>query len=294
MCLPTRIVLSRKGFDKDAGGYASPILSCDNTMFSIPIPDDAEGGGITYEKFGSQGIRRLPSALQRPMGTVIDLTANRFHLDPDIRPDLRGPGRAGKRMFFGQQSRAQTILQNAGVTVNDLFLFFGWFRTQASYEPDNRIRFERGGKDLHSIWGWLQIGEIVPLERNAPVPESLSDVVHHPHVAARNRSNNCIYIARSNLTFNSSIPGAGIFPFAHDDLRLTDPGQPNRSHWLLPAFFSRVDLGGHARRPCEPCSDGFRVKSARRGQEFVFCTNRVESEAHEWLRLIFRHAAVGC
>ena len=35
-----KIILSRKGFDAEAGGFASPILP-DGTMVSLPIPDDS-------------------------------------------------------------------------------------------------------------------------------------------------------------------------------------------------------------------------------------------------------------
>jgi hypothetical protein len=34
-----KIILSRKGFDSAAGGYANPILP-DGTLLSLPIPDD--------------------------------------------------------------------------------------------------------------------------------------------------------------------------------------------------------------------------------------------------------------
>lgn len=44
-------------------------------------------------------------------------------------------------------------LENQGVTVGDLFLFFGWFR-QAEI-VNERYRFVRKAPDLHVIYGWL-------------------------------------------------------------------------------------------------------------------------------------------
>jgi hypothetical protein len=38
--LEMKIILSRKGFDSAAGGYANPILP-DGTLLSLPIPDES-------------------------------------------------------------------------------------------------------------------------------------------------------------------------------------------------------------------------------------------------------------
>ena len=43
-----KIILSRKGFDSENGGYASPILP-DGSLVSLPIPNTTSRPGIdTY------------------------------------------------------------------------------------------------------------------------------------------------------------------------------------------------------------------------------------------------------
>lgn len=37
-----KFILSRKGMDSAAGGFANPILP-DGTLLSLPIPDDSTG-----------------------------------------------------------------------------------------------------------------------------------------------------------------------------------------------------------------------------------------------------------
>lgn len=120
-----RIVLSRKGFDSVNGGKPSPILP-DGTLFSLPIPDATETSGITYADIN---LCRGES-----IGTIVeDLTnlcvrQNQFaHLDPDLRRAAY-PRISGWRPLFGQAGGDQTHLTLQGVTLGDVFLFFGWFR----------------------------------------------------------------------------------------------------------------------------------------------------------------------
>ncbi len=47
-----KIILSRKGFDSEAGGYPSPLFIEEKCHVSLPIPEDINGNafdtGITY------------------------------------------------------------------------------------------------------------------------------------------------------------------------------------------------------------------------------------------------------
>ena len=52
--------------------------------------------------------------------------------------------------IFGQAGSSQTELKNNNVGPGDLFLFFGWFKN-----------FSIKGRDLHHLFGWLQIREII-------------------------------------------------------------------------------------------------------------------------------------
>ena len=64
---------------------------------------------------------------------------------------------------------AQGHLRNKEVGTGDLFLFFGWFKKYASR-----------GKELHHIFGWLQISEIICGNKN--IKKYLDSInISHPH-----------------------------------------------------------------------------------------------------------------
>lgn len=116
-----KIILSRKGFDSSAGGASSPILP-DGTLLSLPIPDTSRTSNIRCEDIRANGVS---------IGIVVeDLTKQKItrrdfaHLDPDLRASAY-PRLPDWRPLFGQSDQSQTHLKNEGVTVGDLFLFFG-------------------------------------------------------------------------------------------------------------------------------------------------------------------------
>ena len=129
MNIPSRIILSRKGFDSTSqyGGRPSPILD-GGRILSIPIPEDTKKT-IKYSAL-------LDPTGQFPnLGSIVEqLTKGKFtadsfaHLDPDLRANavaLRAPG---WRPIFGQVDEAQSHLCNQGVGKGDLFLFYGLYR----------------------------------------------------------------------------------------------------------------------------------------------------------------------
>lgn len=285
-----KIILSRKGFDSGAGGVASPILP-DGQLVSLPIPskrdphrfDDVVLGGV-------------------PLGPLVeDLTGGRVkrdsrcHLDPDLDASAV-PRPKGWRPAFGQVSAAQKHLAGNAVQAGDLFLFFGWFR--AVEQVDGRWRYIRGAPDLHVIYGWLQIGQVVGL--SDADGSLLSAHADHPHVHARiggrdvsdlYRRSNTLYLARDRV----SVPGirragAGLFKTCYGRV-LTETGQGKRSAWRLPSWFHPdrgTTLTYHA-RPTRWRADGdaCSLMSAARGQEFVLETSR-RKEVEAWLGEIFR------
>ena len=116
-----KIILSRKGFDAENGGTASPVMP-DGTMLSLPIPCqyDQSYNSMFYHDKSYADI-------------IIDLKAKKClsdcgHLDPDLRRDTRKSIPSGWVPIFGQADAAESHLENQGVTVGDLFMFFGWFR----------------------------------------------------------------------------------------------------------------------------------------------------------------------
>ena len=284
--LPRRIILSRKGVDAAAGGFASPILEGSNQLFSLPIPDC--GTNITYADMlfpdGSSGVGPLVSDLS---GNKV-LADCEVHLDPDLRSS--SVPRSAFQPALGQCGNAQTHLEECGVgkereqEPNDLFLFFGYFRP-AKFNRDE-LKWEYvGSSKFHVIHSWLQLGDVERI--NAPDPKWNQ----HPHgipsflvkADQQRRSmakqNNTIYTPRKHLTFWPDIPGYGTFTsfdcedFGHP-LRLTDrsPKSP-RSKWMLPMFFyqklshiGRKNPTWEKReeeRHCNVMHQGY-------GQEFVF------------------------
>ena len=301
MMVPRRIILSRKGFDGTAGGFPSPIFD-DGTMFSIPIlePENpAQEIHTRYSDLRRQGALEFPKSLITSPVRQIDLSDLDVHLDPDIRPELR-PAFASKDceklLLFGQDGRAQRELSNNGVGEGDLFLFFGWFK-DARRDGDS-VRFEGRARNrivgvAHVIWGWLQVEKSHLIKPEGDLPVELKCASHHPHIEHRAYyMNNCVYVGRQHLSFNESLPGAGVFSRYGPALRLTCPNESDqRSLWRLPAFLEQCAVGRAIRGNWERTDDNFRhVQYRGFGQEFVFNVEKHQDEARAWVNRIFSPA----
>jgi len=291
-----KIILSRKGFDAGAGGFASPIMPC-GRLLSLPIPvtpTQMENGevGIPYAdlRFDGQPVSEIINQLSRGRFDV-----NRpSHLDPDLDRDRYEPREQGWKQTFGQQDRWQTHLRSKEVGEDDLFLFFGRFR-RTKYE-NSQLKYvppKKGGKDIHIIFGWLQVGG-KPLAVNG---DDIPDWLHyHPHIVNGGiYPNNTIYIAAEHLTLdghNLSRRGAGTFPCFKPSLQLSDPRGP-MGRWRLPKWFYPTPP-----KPPLSCHDNLErwaadddhtfLQSVPIGQEFVFDTERYP-EAIDWLKGLFEN-----
>jgi len=278
-----KIVLSRKGFDSTYGRVPSPILP-NGRMLSLPIPGTEEAAKITYDEL---------SVGDYTLGRVVrDLTRDeRFgscqvHLDPDLRSELleREPG---WRAMFGQDDAAQRHLERQGVGVGDLFLLFGWSRQTEL--RDGRLSYVKGSPNIHVLFGWLQVGEV--LKVNADGSNVPSWGRRHPHATSAIHPHNTLYIAREELSLAGSahdVPGAGVFPVFRPELCLTAPGQAKRSRWRLPAWFhpseGRRPLTYHGNLSRWSKADGWAyINTVGRGQEFVLHTDDYP-EALDWAR----------
>ena len=182
-----KLILSRKGFDSQSGGSPSPIFP-NGTLYSLPIPHNPSE--ITYGDLWHGDIN---------IGeTVADLTCDRIgskdpaHLDPDIN-HIAYPRQAGWQPLFGQSGAAQGHLDNQGVCIGDLFLFFGLF--QKIEKISGRWRFVRDAPKQHILWGWLQIGKICKVDELAK--DELPWTRYHPHrhPSRGKDSTNTLYIA---------------------------------------------------------------------------------------------------
>ncbi|MBN0987274.1 hypothetical protein [Amphritea pacifica] len=277
-----RIIFSRKGFDSSSGGCPSPVLP-DGRLVTLPIPDT--GSKICYRDLHIEGINtgRLVSQLS---GAKIK-SSSTAHLDPDL---IKGhlPRLAGWCPSLGQTGSAQGHLRNQQVQPGDLFLFFGLFREAEIYR--RRWRFISGTTARHLLWGWLQIDEIVPVDRLTPGERPwLQD---HPHLHGVPDSHNTLYLARRSLSLPGlqHIPGSGVFERFASKLQLTLPGSPKPSIWQLPTWFYPADrppLSYHhnpERWHLKPqhCV----LKAVARGQEFVLQASHYP-ESGDWLRQLF-------
>lgn len=247
-----KIILSRKGFDSGNGGKPSPILP-DGTLLSMPIPTT-----------GSDIIKY--SDLNYANKTYLDIAKElnpRFpftycHLDPDIRKSITNRNSDWKPLF-GQCGSAQGHLTNHFIEVGDIFLFFGWFK-QTEWEKPGKLRFVRNSPELHIIYGYLQIGEIVK-EKNRIIKE----FNWHPHSDEIHleRVNNTIYVASDKLSLDNSLSGFGMFNLKKRCI-LTKSGM-TRAKWDLPEYFKDVTITRHDKNSFK--EDHF--QSVTIGQEFV-------------------------
>lgn len=272
-----KIILSRKGFDSAFGGYPSPILP-NGKMISLPIPS----GDIT--KYSDLKIddkstyfdvmKQLKSKIKYDKEWHELTKDTECHLDPDICKEVIERSENWKACF-GQINQAQSHLHKEGVIENDLFLFFGWFKK--TILKNDILQFDKSAPDLHIIFGYLQIGEILQVNDKTKIPDWMQK---HPHARDGDRkknSTNTIYVARDNLTWNKGKSGAGTFKF-NDNLVLTKKGF-SRSKWELPPFFNGIKISRHSEKSWK--KEGY-FKSVDIGQEFIIeDNNKVENWAKQ-------------
>lgn len=279
-----RLILSRKGFDSTAGGVASPIFE-DGSMLSLPIPE--RGSGLTYGD--------LPWRESSVGDLVEQLTKGKVpatfdvHHDPDLVRNAR-TRRPGWKPSLGQCAAAQGALARHGVGAGDLFLFFGWFRRVKKVRGG--LQYERGAPNLHVLFGWLQVGQVLSIPPQAPPAWA----AEHPHVLNVDRRRNTIYVAREHLSLSGDeldLPGAGVFESYDDRLRLTAHGA-TRSVWQVPTWLvphtGRRALGYHedSKRWIREGERLF-LKTVARGQEFVLDLDHYP-EAVGWVRGLLQPA----
>ena len=238
MAVLMKIIFSRKGFDSSAGGGPSPIVG--GRPISLPIP----AGAASRTTYRSLGLGEFAAQASRGKISPEDLC----HHDPMFLDN--------GTCIFGQCSAAQTHLENQGVTLGDVFLFFGLFADEQTGEPH------------HRIIGYLLVEEMIALAEG--VPEALVEL-NHPHALAMHGSNDMIWRGEGRVANSAS-----------DALRLTVPGGPP-SLWQRPPWLKQGGLSYHDRED-RWLREG-RLRSVARGQEFVADIRR-RKEPREWLERI--------
>ena len=281
-----KIILSRKGFDDQNGGFPSPILP-DGRMISLPIPSSDD---IYYSDLKFSNQETYFDIMLDLKGKIKygkewhELNKNtRCHLDPNLYRGIYTRERGWKRIF-GQIDAAQTHLENEGVIEpdeHDLFLFFGTFRKTEYHE--GHLRFVRHEKPKHVIFGYLQIGEILKVDEKLKCPKWME---YHPHTSTvrKQAKNNTIYVARETLSWNSKLEGAGVFMF-DDKLVLTKEGY-SKSRWALPELFQKVKISCHTVANWMP--QGY-FQTNGIGQEFVV---HADKKVEKWAKDLINNVNV--
>lgn len=278
-----KVVLSRKGFDSTYGGYASPIFP-NGRMISLPVPSMYDK--IMYSQLHFDGDITYYS-LMKDLNDKIHVKENsksewkpliyeiRCHLDPDI--NLHILEREKDWMpIFGQKNTAAWHLLKKNVHEGDLFLFFGWFKE--AEKIDGEYRYKINAKDLHVIFGYLQIGQIIKTAELEKIPHYLRNHAH-THEKRINEESNTMFVARERLAWNENISGAGIFNF-DESLILTKDGM-SRTQWKLPDFFRNLEISYHPKKSKKYGWKEDYFQSATRGQEFVIEEN---TQVEEWAK----------
>lgn len=160
-----KIILSRKGFDSEAGGYASPHFPENGRLLSLPIPEDNENNSInTGQTYADLRFDENLSYLDVMNRLGLKNFDNKYvHLDPDVNSSVLKDRHTDWRGLFGQSSSAQAHLNNKGVKNGDMFLYFGWFRDVVTTSKGYKYIINT---DRHIFGGYLQVDETQSIRHN--------------------------------------------------------------------------------------------------------------------------------
>jgi len=217
------------------------------------------------------------------------------HLDPDLYEGML-PRSPGWLPAFGQTGSSLSHLEKNGIGKGDLFLFFGWFR-EVELSPTNHWRFKSNAPNLHVIFGWLQVSEVLKVGgKSEYFKERIPWLDRHPHLYGDRKEADTIFVGSDRLSIagskNHHIPGGGMFKRICDELILSEPGQRNRSVWELPGWFNpdndREPLTYHRdlKRWEHIDNKKVRLRSVAKGQEFILDMDHYP-EAADWLNELF-------
>lgn len=291
-----KVILSRKGFDSTSGGHPSPVFY-GKIMLPIPIPisgsvemQNSVVDTLEEHKNSERGVRysnlQLPNCIKLEgyscyyklmeklypekelrLGKKSKFLLDKYtlsHPDPDLDYCFTAQNCENKKrkQMFGQVGGAQTHLCKQGVGKGALFLFYGLYQHVCTCGEPKLV-----GQPFHAIWGYLEVGDVLCNKRI----RNLENYHIHKQSFYLNKENNTIYEATTELSFDKSRPGAGIFPF-HENRVLTKPDE-SVSKWKLPEFLSGLKISHH---PKENTKIGFQTdgnggyfQSTSPGQEFV-------------------------
>lgn len=246
-----KIIFSRKGFDSSYGGGASPILP-NGDLLSIPIPTNTKvrEKGISYSdlRHGDRSYLQI----MKELGLKIPKPAT-CHLDPDLLASAqRRP--QGWQGIFGQHGAALTHLNNEGVEIGDLFLFFGSFKITVQKK---KLQFEMD-HERHIIFGFLRVSEILNPAGQVDHPV----FAQHPHFR-----NDELYQPRNRVYL-----GEEYGTFRYDERLVLTKNGYKKSYWELPACFhpdNGCQISRHKKDKFEWRDGKVLLRTIGIGQDFV-------------------------
>jgi hypothetical protein len=252
-----RVILSRKGFDSSSGGIKSPIFE-DGTMISLPIPeknDEDKYEDLVYKDFTLAEILKM-------LHYKNDVFTS--HLDPDLTKERRKNTKVEWCSVFGQCGPAASYLlsKDNPVKEGDLFLFFG--RYHFVENNNGTLNYVKNSNDfykdndLHVIWGYMQIGKII--EEKQDILNNRDKYYWHPHTSEyynngdKKNTPNVLFVARKELSFNPSMPGAGILKY--DQKRVLTNFKSNMATWIKKSFYDNCSIIGNRKNSAKDQKNG--------------------------------------
>lgn len=275
------IILSRKGFDSKAGGQASPIMP-DGTLLSMPIPDSENEPAPKFSELQWNGMPYDKILAKLNPRRVVDFSAQKCHLDPDIRRTARKDVPTGWMPAFGQCGRAQSYLSARGIKAGDLFLFFGWFHRVHWDEQKGAYKYTSKSdssdfydySDLHVIYGYMEIGKVITDQCE------IGRYSWHPHASAGHRElqPNTLYIPSERLSLAPELPGCGTLDYRQD--RVLTHYDCKRATWKDRPFLRPGNLVRTNRK--NSCS-GETINYSGQWQELMFDAT---DDMKQWVKTI--------
>ncbi len=306
-----KIILSRKGFDSESGGYPSPIL-LDKYLISLPIPNPKDS--IRYSDLKFDNISELKNnGLVPRINTYCHLmnklkikhikykkkrgeksewqpleTETKCHLDPDIRNEVLED--RNRMHMFGQSEIAQYHLDREKVEKGDLFLFFGRFQ-KTQITKDGKLKFDKKEPYLHIIFGYLHVEEKILLKEATEEQKARMKYQIHPHIKynAEDYKQNTLYVASKSFSLNGlTFPGYGVLHCSKRGvLTHRNLSKPSCSKWDLPMeWFEKKNIKiSYNKKSWKKDGEEKYFQSAARGQEFVIEAED-DYDVMEWAKKI--------
>ncbi len=281
------VILSKKGLDSSFS--SKPILMVDDEIVFIPIVA-VEEQELKYSQVKLGNSNLLKNLKFLVGGTFyindkkVEITKDsRCHLDPQLVNYFDSENFRGS---FGQIKSAQKHLESQNVKVDDLILFYGWYKDKAD-------KVHTDGKNV--LFGYMQIDEILKVatlneKQRKEYEKKYPWLRYQPHWKNKDKyaenDDNTIYIAKESCTFDNAIKGYGMFKY-NKALDLTADDIRTKSCWKVPALAGlKTSRKGANGKDCFNERGQYRAPS--RNQEIVIEDSK---KAQKWAENLIKKYA---